>query len=315
MGGRRALLVGATDAGSTLDWQGQPSATASRITLLTQLVLVVLVGMSVRRFGALLLLQEIGVREGRKNGRLVYNGRVVDLFMHSDSVVDRGGLDSLTLYDRLDCGVSTVYQRRRDKRTSLVNVVVLVLIHMHTSVSCRSLNTPNLLSILVQRALLVQLLLVLGKHILLVLARDDGSDSVNMLGVERAMVLDGLDAVLVVMDMVFPVNSLDSLGVLLRTDVLLGDGGGDLAAHLGSVGLVGRLEKVFNALGDCGHCRWFVFKGLVKSGKVIVGLDGECESPREGACLYIVNVWLFSPVSTHRHTRHRSSLAIVIVIE
>lgn len=51
----------------------------------------------------LLLLQEIGVGNSGQCGGFVHDGGVMNLFVHSDSVVHRSGLDRLPLDDGLDC--------------------------------------------------------------------------------------------------------------------------------------------------------------------------------------------------------------------
>jgi hypothetical protein len=90
-----------------------------------------------------------------------------------------------------------------------------------------------------------------------------------MLSVEGAVILDGLDAVLVVVNVTLTVDSLDSLSVLLRADVLLSDLGGDFGADLGRLGLVGGRKELLDAFGDFGHCGWFVdgLFGLVVTSK------------------------------------------------
>jgi hypothetical protein len=59
-----------------------------------------------------------------------------------------------------------------------------------------ALNVPDMLLVLVDSPLFVELLLVLGEHVLLVLPDHSGRGGVHMLGVKRLLVVDGLDAVL-----------------------------------------------------------------------------------------------------------------------
>lgn len=113
-----------------------------------------------------------------------------------------------------------------------MDVVVLVLVHVRTKVGSRALNLTDTGGVGVGRALLVELLLVLREHVLLVLTDDGGGSGLDVLGLENLVILDGLDTVLVVVDMTLPVDGLDGLGVLLGTDVLLGDFRGDLRADL-----------------------------------------------------------------------------------
>lgn len=62
----------------------------------------VLVGVGLLR---LLLLKEVGVGDGREGGGLVDDRSLVDLLMDGLSVVDSGGLNSLSLDDGLDYGL------------------------------------------------------------------------------------------------------------------------------------------------------------------------------------------------------------------
>lgn len=118
------------------------------------------------------------------------------------------------------------------------------------------LGLADLSKVLVLSPHLVQLGLVLRRHVGLALLLDDGSGGVDMLSVEGTVVLDGLDTVLVVVDVTLTVDGLDGLGVLGRADVLLGDFGSDLGTDLGGLGLVGALEKVLDSLGNGGHFCW-----------------------------------------------------------
>lgn len=108
-----------------------------------------------------------------------------------------------------------------------------------------------------------------GFHFGFVLPDHDRGNRADVLGLEDLLVLNGLDSVLVVVDVAFSVDGLHGLGVLLRTDVLLGDFGGyfranlsvslavrqpeNFEAHLCRIGLVRRLEEVLNALSDSSH--------------------------------------------------------------
>lgn len=118
------------------------------------------------------------------------------------------------------------------KLTSLVDVVVLVLVHVGTQVGSRTLDLTDLGGVGVGSSLLVELLLVLGKHVLLVLADDCRGGRLDVLGLEHLLVLDGLNSVLVVVDMSLTVDSLDGLYMLLRADLLLDDLGSHFRAYL-----------------------------------------------------------------------------------
>lgn len=125
-----------------------------------------------------------------------------------------------------------------------------VLVGVGSDVSLGSLNVSDLLGRLVHGALLVELELVLGVHLLLVLTSEGGESLLDVLGVKDAVVLDGLHTVLVVVDVTLLVNGLGNLGVLLGADVLLDDLGGDFGANLGRVTLVGLLQESLDGL----HC-------------------------------------------------------------
>jgi len=183
----------------------------------------------------LLVGKELLVGNGWEGGGLVDNGCLVDLLVDGVGVVYNDWGDGLTLDNRLN---------------SLVDVVVLVLVDVCSDVGGRSLNLANVLCVDVSSSLLVELGLVFWDHVLLVFTDDNGCDRGLVLGGEDLLVLDGLDSVLVVVDVLLTVNGLGSLNVLLRTNVLLGDLWGSLGADLGRVGLGGALEEVLYAIGE-----------------------------------------------------------------
>ena len=136
-------------------WTGLGSGvlgTADTGSALKHRMLVTCISMRVRHVGGLLL-QEVGVREGREGGGLVDDGGVVDLFVDANGVVHGGGLDGLALDDGLHCIVSVrscssfhttrvirpglppdparlpvLAMKGKHRRTGLVDVVVLVLL-------------------------------------------------------------------------------------------------------------------------------------------------------------------------------------------
>lgn len=77
-------------------------ATTSDTVSLTLLVVMVVVGMGVGLAGRLLLLQELLVGDGWQGGSLVHDGCLIDLFVDRNGLVDGGGLDGLSLNDRLN---------------------------------------------------------------------------------------------------------------------------------------------------------------------------------------------------------------------
>lgn len=165
----------------------------------------------------------------------------MNLFVDCSRVMDNGRLDGLPLNDGLD---------------GFVNVMVLMLVNMSSDISTRLFDLASGLLVAVQSPLLLEGLLMFGKHLLLVFTDDGRGSDVNMLGVESLLVLYGLNSVLVMVDMPFSVDGLSSFCVLLGPDVLLDDLGGSLSADLGGVWLGGTLEEVLNTLSNSRHV-WF----------------------------------------------------------
>lgn len=159
----------------------------------------------------------------------------MDLFMDCSRVVDNGRLNGLPLDDRLN---------------SFVDMVVLMLVNMGSQVSMRLLDIAGGLLVAMHSSLLLEGLLVLGKHLLLMLSDDGRGSDMNMLGVQSLLVLYGLNSVLVMVNVPFTVNSLNTFSVLLGPDMLLNDFGGRLSANLGGVWLGRTLEEVLNALSN-----------------------------------------------------------------
>ena len=198
---------------------------------LTELVGVPTVRVGVGTLG-LVLLQEVRVGDGWEGSSLVNDRSLVDLLVDGLGVVNGGRLDSLSLNDGLDC-CQTESAFRTKLLTGLVDVVVLVGVDVSTEVSGRSLSLSNVLLVSVSGSLFVQLGLVLWEHVLLVLSNDSWGGGLDMLGGENLVVFDGLDSVLVVVDVSLSVDGLGSLDVLLWSDLLLNDLWGDLRADLG----------------------------------------------------------------------------------
>ena len=182
--------------------------------------LVVLVGGSAltgERATGSFLLEELLVGEGGEGGSLVNDRSLVDLLVDGGGLVDNGRLDRLALDDGLD---------------GLVDVVVLMSVDVGADVSSGALGVKDVGGVLVEVALLGELGLVLGKHVLLVLADGSLRDSVDVLSGEDILVGDGLNAVLVVDDVTFTVDSLGGLNALLVVDGLLDNLGGNLSLDL-----------------------------------------------------------------------------------
>lgn len=210
---------GSTDSGSTF----------------VVLVVVGLVGVVV--LSSDLLLERVQ-GDGGEDGVLMNNRSIVDLLVNGDGGVDVSRLDGLLLDDWLD---------------GLVHVVVDVLVGNRRSLNVRPLRLPHGSRIPVQLPLLLQLLLVLRKHIVLRLPHDFGDDVIFMLGREGLVGLDGLDTVLVVVDVTFTVDGFGGFDFLDRLDVLLSDWGSSLSADLSGVVLVRTGEERFNVVDGAGH--------------------------------------------------------------
>jgi hypothetical protein len=88
--------------------------------------------------------------------------------------------------------------------------------------------------------LLVQAGLLLGGHLDPLLSGDLGHNVGHVLGSKDLLGGDGLDSVLVVVDMLLSVDGLGGLDVFVLGDDLLGDRGSGLGADLGRAGLYRR---------------------------------------------------------------------------
>lgn len=123
----------------------------------------------------------------------------MNLFVDCSRVVDNGRLDGLPLDDGLDCfkvRQILIYNAILFQLTGFVDVMVFMLVNMGSDVSMRLLDFADGLLIAVQCPLLLEGILMFGKHLLLVLTDDGRCSNVNMLGVESLFVLYGLNSVL-----------------------------------------------------------------------------------------------------------------------
>ncbi len=182
--------------------------TAHARSTLVELVAVRLV---LVRVGTADLVLELVKGDGREGGGLVNDRSLVDALVNGDGVVDSGGSDSLLLDDLRAPTVSAISpDLRRSSAThrldGLVNVVVNVLVGNGTLVLLGALGRADLLEVLVLGPHGLELLAVLREHLLLVLADDLGSHLMPVLGSPDLLGLDGLDAVLVVVDVALTVN-------------------------------------------------------------------------------------------------------------
>jgi len=201
--------------------------------------LVVVASVGVGLWGARLLLEELFMADSRESSGLVDNRGSINPLVDGDGLVNGGGLDGFSLDNGLD---------------GLVDVMVLVLVGGDTNVGSASLGLTLDGGVLVSGPLLVELSLMLWVHLLLVLSSDDGSGSSGVLSRKNLVVLYRLYSVLVVVDVLLPVDGLSGLDVFLGSDILLDNFGSDFGADLGRVLLVGSLEEVLDAIGDTRHC-------------------------------------------------------------
>jgi len=198
-----------------------------------------IVGMLVRLVSVLVNTSDLGLkvlqRNSGENGVLVNNRGIVDLLVDGDGGVNVGVLDGLPVDDRLD---------------GLVDVVVDVLGGNSGGGNHVPVNVINNLAVGVKVSLLLELLSVLGKHVVFRLPRELRGHLVLVLCGQYLVVNNRLNPVLVVVNVPLPVNSLDLLDSLVSGDVLLDDGGGGLGADLGGVGLVGTGQESLDVVND-----------------------------------------------------------------
>jgi len=190
---------------------------------------------------------ELGQRDGRQDGVLVNDRSVVNLLVNGDGGVNVGVLDGLPVDDRLD---------------GLVDVVVDVLGGNGRGGGQASLGLTDLLGVPVEGSLLLELLPVLGEHVVLGLPGHLGDNIVLVLSGQSLLVDNGLNSVLVVVNVPLPVDGLDLLDGLVTGDVLLDDGGGGLGADLGRVGLVGSRQEGLDVVDDSAGGRSVVNVGV-----------------------------------------------------
>jgi len=179
-------------------------------------------------------LELLQTNSGEDSG-LVYDRSIGDSLNDGDGGVNVGGLDGLPLDDGLD---------------GLVDVVVNVLVGNGRSSGQSPLGVSDGGGVLVSVPLLLELLPVLGEHVVLGFTDDLGDDVVLVLGSQGLVVGDGLDTVLVVVDVPLTVDGLDLLDGLDGLDVLLNDGSGGLSADLGSVLLSVGAQEGLDVVND-----------------------------------------------------------------
>jgi hypothetical protein len=115
-----------------------------------------------------------------------------------------------------------------------VDVVVDVLIGLDGTSNLFSNNGGSSLGVVVQVSLFLQLGSVFRDHVMLGFTGDFGQDVVFVLGVQNLLVNDGLNSVLVVVDVSFTVDGLNGLDSFVLLDVFLNDFRGGFGADLGA---------------------------------------------------------------------------------
>ena len=130
----------------------------------------------------------------------------------------------------------------------VVNVVVDVLVGLNTAGDLLSDNGGNGLGVVVGVSLFLQLGSVLGDHVVLGLPGNLGQDIEFMLGVQNLLVNDGLNSVLVVVDVSFSVNGLDGLDLFTLLDVFLNDFRRGFRADLGAMDNRSGLSRMLSAV-------------------------------------------------------------------
>jgi hypothetical protein len=170
---------------------------------------------------------------------------IVDLLVDGDGRVNVGRGKGFTLDDGLD---------------SLVDVVVDVLVGLNTAGNLLPDDGGDSLGVVVGVSLFLQLGSVLGDHVVLGLSNNLGQDVEFMLGVQNLLVGDGLNSVLVVVNVSLSVNGLDGLDLFTLLDVFLDDFRGGFRADLGRVGLVGSGKEFLG--WRAGEVRSALMQGL-----------------------------------------------------
>jgi len=223
-----SVVVGSSETGGSRNLA--VGTYTGRALIIGVLVVTVLVLVDTSDLGLKVLQRNSG-----ENGVLVNNRGIVDLLVDGDGGVNVGVLDGLPVDDRLD---------------GLVDVVVDVLGGNSGGGNHVPVNIINNLAVGVKVSLLLELLSVLGKHVVFRLPRELRGHLVLVLCGQYLVVNNRLNPVLVVVNVPLPVNSLDLLDSLVSGDVLLDDGGGGLGADLGGVSLVGTGQESLDVVND-----------------------------------------------------------------
>jgi hypothetical protein len=117
-----------------------------------------------------------------------------------------------------------------------VNVVVDVLVGLDTAVNLFTDDGGDSLGALVGVSLFLQLGSVFRDHVVLGFSNNFRQDVEFMLGVQNLLVDNGLNSVLVVVNVSLSVDGLDGFNLLPLLDVFLDDFRGGFGADLGAVG-------------------------------------------------------------------------------
>jgi hypothetical protein len=116
-----------------------------------------------------------------------------------------------------------------------VDVVVDVLVGLDATSNLLSDDGGSSLGVVVQVSLFLQLGSMFRDHVMLGFTGDFGQDVEFVLGVQDLLVNNGLNSVLVVVNVSFTVNGLDGLDSLVLLDVFLDDFRGGFRADLSAM--------------------------------------------------------------------------------
>lgn len=138
----------------------------------------------------------------------------------------------ISIYDNQEVSVRRL---TNDGLDGFVDVVVDVLVGLDATSNLLSDDGGSSLGVVVQVSLFLQLGSVFRDHVMLGFTGDFGQDVEFVLGVQDLLVNNGLNSVLVVVNVSFTVNGLDGLDSLVLLDVFLDDFRGGFRADLSAM--------------------------------------------------------------------------------
>ena len=181
---------------------------------------------------------------------------IATLQSYTNSIVARG----IILYACIDF-VASLSARQSDNKAAgkgsmlnegwmgvFLDLVVDVLVGLNTAGDLLSDDRGNSLGVVVGVSLFLQLGSVLGDHVVLGLPGNLGQDVEFMLGVQNLLVNNGLNSMLVVVDVSLSVNGLDGLDLFTLLDVFLNDFRRGFRADLGAMDNRSGLSRMLSAV-------------------------------------------------------------------